>query len=91
MTAPAELRIVDADLDAIAKTEGRVAVFIEGDGRLDQPGRRVNRLTRGALERFAGSEAFEKMKPGEAALLVVSCGPRRRGRDRGQARPPRRA
>ncbi len=44
-------------------------VFCDAGGKLDTGGRRVNRLTRGALERLVASKAFDKLKPGEAAEL----------------------
>ena len=74
MTAPATFSVVETDLDAISEAEGLIVVFIEESGKLDQPGRRVNRLTRGALERFAESESFEKLKPGEAVRLSFPTG-----------------
>ena len=69
MTDPRAIRFVDTDLDAVAEARGRVAVFVTPSGKLDQLARRVNRLTRGALERLAESEAFEKMSAGEATEM----------------------
>ncbi|MDJ1016779.1 MAG: leucyl aminopeptidase [Paracoccaceae bacterium] len=69
MTDLPELSFLATDLDAINGAEGRVVVFLPESGKLDQMARRVNRLTRGALERFAESEAFSKMKEGEARDL----------------------
>ena len=66
MTDLAQCSVVELDLDAIAEAEGCVAVFAEGPERLDQAARRVNRLTRGGLMRLLESEAWGKMKPGEA-------------------------
>jgi len=74
MTTPTSIRFDEIDLDAIAAAEGRVAVFLPEDGKLDQAARRVNKLTRGALARFAESEAFSKMKPGEAKALAYPAG-----------------
>ncbi|MEL6645037.1 MAG: leucyl aminopeptidase [Pseudomonadota bacterium] len=74
MTTPAPLSFVPVDLDQIAETEGRIAVFISASGKLDQTARRVNRLTRGALERFAESDAFAKMKDGDARDLAFPTG-----------------
>ena len=69
MTDPRAIRFVETDLDAVAEARGRVAVFVASTGKLDQLARRVNRLTRGALERLAESEAFDKMSPGDAAEM----------------------
>ena len=74
MTAPAALEFVAVDIDQIAEHEGRIAVFVSTSGKLDQTARRVNRLTRGALERFAESKAFAKMKAGEARELAFPTG-----------------
>ena len=74
MTEPRAIRFVETDLDAIAGAEGRVAVFVTGAGKLDQLARRVNRLTRGALERFAESAAFERMSQGDAAEMAWPTG-----------------
>ncbi|MEM8592734.1 MAG: leucyl aminopeptidase [Pseudomonadota bacterium] len=62
------------DLDAIAGHEGQVAVFVEESGKLDQTARRVNRLTKGALERFAESEAFADMSEGDGRELSFPSG-----------------
>jgi leucyl aminopeptidase len=79
MTTPATLAFVETDLDRLAGTEGRIAVIVPPSGKLDQAGRRLNRLMRGALERFADGEDFAKMKEGEARDLAYPSGwrPRR--------------
>ncbi|NNL71954.1 MAG: leucyl aminopeptidase [Silicimonas sp.] len=69
-----ELSFVDVDLDSIKDTGGLVVVFLPESGKLDQLARRVNRLTRGALERFADSQAFASMKDGEGRLLSFPSG-----------------
>ena len=74
MTLPATLTFSELDIDAIADTTGRVACFVTPSGKLDQAARRVNRLTRGALERFAQSDRFAKMKEGDAADLAYPTG-----------------
>ncbi len=74
MTSPVAARIAATDIDAIAGATGRVTVFVTEDGKLDQAGRRVNKLTRGALERLKGSEAFGKLKPGESAEMAWPAG-----------------
>ena len=74
MTTPVNLSFAEIDLDAITEAEGRVACFVTPSGKLDQLGRRVNRLTRGALERFAESDAFAKMGEGDASELAFPAG-----------------
>ncbi len=74
MTTPAQLSFVEIDLDALAGREGRIAVVVGHTGKLDQAGRRLNRLMRGALERFVDSDAFASMKQGEARDLAFPSG-----------------
>ncbi|MDF0600882.1 leucyl aminopeptidase [Psychromarinibacter sp. C21-152] len=74
MTRPIALDIAALDLDSIAGAQGRVVLIAEPDGKMSQPARRVNRLTKGALERFLGSERFGKLKEGEAADLAFPTG-----------------
>ncbi|WP_323782360.1 leucyl aminopeptidase [Thalassovita sp.] len=74
MTAPISIRFVETDLDTIATQKGRVAVIVDGEGKLDPGARRVNRLTKGALARFAGSERFAKMKDGQVATIAFPVG-----------------
>ena len=70
MTEPLVPVFEETNLDAIAAAPGRVVVLVPQDGRLDLGARRVNKLMRGALGRFVASEAFEKLKPGEARDLA---------------------
>lgn len=74
MTEPLAIEFRTLELDAIAQAAGGVAVFVSGDGKLDRAGRRVNRLTRGALERLAGSRAFADLKPGQGHVLSHPTG-----------------
>ncbi|RYH11212.1 leucyl aminopeptidase [Tropicimonas sp. IMCC6043] len=74
MTQLPALAIDALAIDAIAGFDGSIAVFLPADGKLDQGARRVNRLTRGALARFAESDAFGKLKPGESTELAWPAG-----------------
>ncbi|MEZ5913816.1 MAG: leucyl aminopeptidase [Paracoccaceae bacterium] len=65
MTTPVAITIAETALDDLAGFEGRIAVLIGANGVLDAAGRRLNRLMRGALKRFAASPAFAEMKEGE--------------------------
>ena len=69
-----EISVIPIDLNAIKDALGRLVVFLPETGKLDQMARRVNRLTRGALERFAESDDFARMKDGEASLLSYPTG-----------------
>lgn len=74
MTTPPIIEFQPVELDAIATAPGRVAVFVGADGKLDQAARRVNKLSRGALARFVESEAFEKLKSGDARAMAFPSG-----------------
>ena len=53
MTAPAPVRFVETDLDALATFDGVIACFVATDGTLGVEARRLNRLTKGAVKRAA--------------------------------------
>ncbi len=74
MTTPVAIEFAAIDLDAIAGFEGRVALTIGAEGRLNQSARRVNRLTKGALGRLVHSDVFEGMKQGDAKELAFPAG-----------------
>ena len=58
MTDLTPITFAETDIDRIAGHSGRVAVFLEPEGRLDAGARRVNRLTKGALQRLMEGERF---------------------------------
>ncbi|MBJ3761715.1 leucyl aminopeptidase [Maribius pontilimi] len=74
MTRPATLKIVAMDLDALADAEGSVAVLMGEDGALGAPAKRVNKLAKGAVARFAESKSAAKMKPGDAKAIAWPAG-----------------
>jgi leucyl aminopeptidase len=74
MTDPVSVTFQDTDIDRIADFEGRVAVTVTPDGKLDSGARRVNRLTRGALKRLVESDAWQKVTPGEVRSLAWPTG-----------------
>ncbi len=74
MTAIADLRFAETDLDAIAGASGRVAVFVTPDGKLDAEGRRVNRLMRGGLNRLIEGGALAKKQAGDVISLGWPAG-----------------
>jgi len=61
-----------ADAADLATHSGRVAGF--ADTELDPWAKRLDRLTRGALRRAVASEAWSKLKPGEAMELAFPAG-----------------
>lgn len=74
MTAPILPSFTEINLDAIGTHKGRVTVVLSEPGKLHPAARRVNKLMRGALARFAESEAFEKMKDGDVQDLAWPVG-----------------
>jgi len=63
------IRFEETDLDAMATAEGRVAVLVTPEGKLDVAGRRANRLCKGALARLVESERFTKAKAGQVLSI----------------------
>ena len=74
MSTLAPITFVEIDLDAIAEHEGRVAVFVDAEGRMDQAARRVNRHTKGAVARLVESARWEKMREGDLVSLDYPAG-----------------
>lgn len=74
MTTPVTTKLITTDLDMITEVEGRIAVLIGKDGKLDSAARRVNKLTKGALARMIESDALEGMKSGDVKTLAWPTG-----------------
>lgn len=74
MTTPASVTFTETDLDTIATAEGRVAVCVTPDGKLDQAARRVNRVTKGTLARIVESGTLDKKSPGDVLTLAWPAG-----------------
>lgn len=74
MSQPIEITFAPLDIMEMDKAEGRVAVCVTPDGKLDQAARRANRLTRGAVARLIESKSFEKAKSGQIKTLAWPAG-----------------
>ncbi|MEL6120286.1 MAG: leucyl aminopeptidase [Pseudomonadota bacterium] len=74
MSAPVSINFTAPDLDQIATFKGRVALFVDSDGALDEAGKMIDDMTGGALSRLTGSEAWEKMSAGGAKSLDYPAG-----------------
>jgi len=70
MTSVTSIEFREIDLDALAKAEGRVAIFVPEEGTLSRVARRINKLTRGAVLRVLESERFAKAK--DADVVTIS-------------------
>ncbi|WP_406736491.1 leucyl aminopeptidase [Thioclava sp. GXIMD4215] len=74
MTEPLAISFTETDLETVAEASGVVVVFAESGRNLGLAGRRVNRLTHGALKRAVESEAFAKLDHGSALRLEWPAG-----------------
>ncbi|MCU0815928.1 MAG: leucyl aminopeptidase [Cypionkella sp.] len=74
MTEPVHIRFAEIDLEALAHAQGRVAVLADAGAALSPAARRLDRMMRGALGRAVASEAFGRLKPGEALDLAFPAG-----------------
>ena len=74
MSRLTQITFAALDLMEMDKLEGRVAICVTPDGKLDQGARRANRLTRGAVARMVESKAFEKVKSGQIKTLAWPTG-----------------
>ena len=61
-------------LQSIAKAEGLVVICADAAGSFGPSAKRVNRLMKGALRKFADSEVFEKMDEGEIQRFPAPLG-----------------
>ena len=73
MSKPVSISFEETDLEAIAAMEGRICVLVPLDGNLGQEARRVNRLSRGAIERMREAQE-EKAKVGDHVALAWPMG-----------------
>ncbi|MDA0962051.1 MAG: leucyl aminopeptidase, partial [Proteobacteria bacterium] len=74
MTRLTEFAFASTDPAAIDGAGGHVAVFVSPEGRMDACARRADRLSRGAVKRWIGSEAFAKAKPGSVTSFAYPAG-----------------
>jgi leucyl aminopeptidase len=74
LTAPLQTAFTDADQADIAAIAGRLVVFADETGTLAPLARKVDRLTRGAVTRLVGADAFAKAKAGSGHALAFPAG-----------------
>ena len=74
MSHPVPIRFVATDLEALAARTGRIAVLADAGQPLSPAARRLDRLMKGALARAVGSDAFGRLKAGEAMELAYPAG-----------------
>lgn len=74
MTDLIAVDFAETDLDALEGAEGKLAILVTPDGKLDPAGRRVNRLTKQAVARLVASDRWEKVKVGEGFTMGFPAG-----------------
>jgi leucyl aminopeptidase len=74
MTDPVQIHFRATEPEVLAAAKGRIAVLADHGAALSPAGRRLDRLTRGAVGRFLASDAFQALKPGEAQDLAFPSG-----------------
>jgi leucyl aminopeptidase len=68
------MSFAETDIDKIADHVGRVAVMIDAEGKMNPGARRINKLTKGALERLVQSTQFSDLKPGDVLSMGYPTG-----------------
>lgn len=74
MRKPTQFTYQPTEIDQIAGHNGRVAICVDDEGRMDVSARRVNRLTKGAVARLIEGDKFEQMKQGQVFSLNLPVG-----------------
>ena len=69
-----DISFSETDLDKIAAAQGHVVALVTPDGKLDAGARRINRLTKGAVQRVVEDEGFTKRKSGDVISLAWPAG-----------------
>jgi leucyl aminopeptidase len=74
MPHPLPIQFRDNDLEVLSSHNGRIAVFAEPGVAQSAAVRRLDRAMKGALSRAIASEAFGKLRAGEAMDLAYPAG-----------------
>jgi len=74
MTLLTEMTNSEINLDAATDWDGVIAVFVGADSKLDACARKVNTLTRKAVERCVQGDAFDALPAGGALRLAYPAG-----------------
>jgi leucyl aminopeptidase len=74
MTTPVAVTFAAVDLEALTRTEGRVALVLAPDAKPGAVARRLDRAMRGAVTRALEGKGWAKLKPGQALDLAYPAG-----------------
>ncbi len=73
MSKPVSITFTEVDTSVLAEAQGRVAIIVDPEGRMDVAARRINRLTKGALARLIEAKR-ESATAGEAHVMSYPVG-----------------
>jgi leucyl aminopeptidase len=74
MTAVIHPNFFEHTLDTIPQATGVVAICVDAAGSFGPSAKRVNRLMKGTLKKFADTEVFEKMEEGDIQRFPAPLG-----------------
>lgn len=74
MTTLTAVSFSETDIDRLAEHPGRIGLIVDAAGRLDVAGRRVNRLSKGALKRALDARVEGGLKEGDNLTLAYPAG-----------------
>ncbi|OCX66135.1 leucyl aminopeptidase [Thioclava sp. SK-1] len=74
MPHPVEIHFRDTDLEALASHRGNIALILDPSKGLGETGRRLNKLTKGAIKRAVDSEGFAALSAGEMVPISWPAG-----------------
>jgi len=74
MSTPIHPTFFDHSLDAIPQASGLVVICVDAAGSFGPSAKRVNRLMKGTLKKFADTEVFEKMSEGDIQRFPAPLG-----------------
>lgn len=74
MTEAVQIRFVATDTESLVGATGRIVLLADVGQPLSPAGRRLERITRGAVGRAVASDAFTRLKPGESMELAYPSG-----------------
>jgi leucyl aminopeptidase len=74
MSHPVAIQFKPSDIDTLAQMPGRIVLLLDGAKPNSAAARRIDKLMRGGLSRAMASEAFGKLKTGDAMELAFPTG-----------------
>ena len=74
MTDLVQIQFKANDFEGLATVTGRIALFLDPDGKADLAGRKINTLTRKTLDRIVAGPGFAKAKVGQVLEIAFPTG-----------------